>query len=80
MPSRPTIFPPVGRSGPGTNRISASRLASGCLIRYRAAAMTSPRLCGAMFVAIPTAMPAAPLTSRFGSAAGSTDGSVSWPS
>ena len=44
------------------------------------AAMISPRLCGAMLVAIPTAMPDAPLTSRFGNADGSTSGSVSWPS
>ena len=66
MPPRPTIRPPVGRSGPGTKRISASRSASGCLIRWRAAAMTSPRLCGGMFVAMPTAIPDEPLTSRFG--------------
>ena len=37
-----------------------------------------PRLCGAMLVAMPTAMPVAPLTSRFGNAAGSTSGWVSW--
>ena len=30
--------------------------------------MTSPRLCGGMLVAMPTAMPAEPLTSRFGNA------------
>ena len=80
IPSRPTIFPPVGRSGPGTKRISSSRLASGFAIRCRAALITSPRLCGAMFVAIPTAIPEAPLTSRFGSPAGSTSGCVSVPS
>ena len=44
------------------------------------AATTSRRLCGGMFVAIPTAIPLAPFTSRFGNAAGSTDGSVSWAS
>ena len=38
---------------------------------------TSPRLCGGMFVAMPTAMPAEPLTSRFGKRAGSTSGSFS---
>ncbi len=37
---------------------------------------TSPRLCGGMFVAIPTAIPAEPLTSRFGNRAGSTVGSL----
>ena len=79
-PSRPTIRPPVGRSGPGTNRISASSDAAGFRSRYRAAAMTSPRLCGAMLVAMPTAMPDAPFTSRFGRPAGSTSGWVSLPS
>ncbi len=72
--------PPVGRSGPGTKRIRASSDASGFLIKKRAAAMTSPRLCGAMLVAIPTAMPAAPFTSRLGIPAGSTSGWVSLPS
>ena len=66
IPSSPTILPPVGRSGPGTNRIRSSRSASGLAIRCRAAATTSTRLCGAMLVAMPTAMPAAPLTSRLG--------------
>ena len=37
--------------------------------------ITSPRLCGGMLVAMPTAMPPAPLTSRFGKRAGRTDGS-----
>ena len=38
--------------------------------------MTSPRLCGGMLVAMPTAMPPAPLTSRFGNFAGRTVGSL----
>ena len=38
--------------------------------------ITSPRLCGGMFVAMPTAMPVEPLTSRFGYVAGKTVGSV----
>ena len=37
--------------------------------------MTSPRLCGGIFVAMPTAMPIEPLTSRFGKRDGRTDGS-----
>ena len=41
---------------------------------------TSPRLCGGMFVAMPTAIPDEPLTRRFGNAAGRTSGSVSAPS
>ncbi len=42
--------------------------------------MTSVRLCGGMFVAMPTAMPPAPLTSRFGNFAGITTGSDMVPS
>ncbi len=80
IPDSPTIRPPVGRSGPGTKRISVSRSADGCLIRCRAAATTSVRLCGGMFVAMPTAIPEVPFTSRFGNAAGSTNGSCSLPS
>ncbi len=79
-PSSPTIRPPVGRSGPGTKRIRVSSDASGCRSRCRAAAITSPRLCGAMLVAIPTAMPDVPFTSRFGRPAGSTSGCRSLPS
>ena len=41
------------------------------------ASITSPRLCGGMLVAMPTAMPPAPLTSRLGKRAGRTDGSFS---
>ena len=37
--------------------------------------MISVRLCGGMLVAMPTAMPDEPLTSRFGMRAGRTDGS-----
>ena len=44
------------------------------------ASIVSPRWCGGMFVAIPTAMPAEPFTSRFGSRVGSTDGSLVEPS
>lgn len=66
MPFSPTMRPPVGRSGPGTKRISVSMSAPGCLIRWRAAAMTSPRLCGGMLVAMPTAIPETPLTRRLG--------------
>jgi hypothetical protein len=76
----PSSWPPVGRSGPGTKRISSSRVASGCESRCRAASTTSTRLCGIMLVAIPTAIPDVPLTSRFGIAAGSTDGCCSEPS
>ena len=70
------IRPPDGRSGPGTNRMISSRVASGWRMRCWAAAITSPGLCGAMFVAMPTAMPEVPLMSRLGNAEGRTDGCV----
>ena len=71
------MIPPLGRSGPGTYFISCFVVAAGFFSRCIAAATTSLRLCGGMFVAIPTAMPDEPFTSRFGKAAGSTSGSVS---
>ena len=43
--------------------------------RCMQARTTSPRLCGGMFVAMPTAMPAEPLTRMFGNWAGRTVGS-----
>ncbi len=44
------------------------------------AVQISLRLCGGMFVAMPTAMPVLPLTSRFGTREGSTIGSLFVPS
>ena len=41
------------------------------------ASMTSERLWGGIFVAIPTAIPEAPFTSRLGILVGKTEGSVS---
>ncbi len=75
-----TITPPVGKSGPGTCCSSVSSRASGDLIRCRQASINSCRLCGGMFVAMPTAMPDDPFASRFGNVAGSTTGSRSRPS
>jgi hypothetical protein len=77
MPLRPRISPPVGKSGPGMIRISSSRPIAGSATSASVASITSPGLCVGMFVAIPTAMPLAPLTSRFGKAAGRTRGSFS---
>ena len=77
MPSRPTISAPLGKSGPLIRSISAScsssRVASGCSSAHLAPSATSTRLCGGMLVAMPTAMPAEPLTSRLGKRAGRTD-------
>ncbi len=72
MPDRPTMIAPVGKSGPFTCFIRSSTFASGLSISVTTASITSPRLCGGMFVAMPTAMPALPFTSRFGKRAGST--------
>ena len=44
---------------------------------YATASMASPRLCGGMLVAMPTAMPAEPLTKRFGKREGITEGCIS---
>jgi hypothetical protein len=57
-------------------------ISSGIVIAGRSmsdtqASITSERLCGGMFVAMPTAMPEDPLTSRLGTRVGKTDGSDS---
>ena len=68
-----TSTPPVGKSGPGMCRSRSAVVACGWRIRWIAAAQTSPALCGGIEVAMPTAMPAAPLASRLGNAAGQHD-------
>ena len=84
MPRVPMISAPVGKSGPLISRMTASRvssrLASGCASTHCAAAATSRRLCGGIWVAMPTAMPDEPLTSRLGKRLGSTSGSSVLPS
>ena len=74
IPERPMMRPPVGKSGPLTNCMRSSGVASGLSMRWTTASMASPRLWGGMFVAMPTAMPWLPLTSRLGNRAGSTTG------
>ncbi len=84
MPRVPRIWAAVGKSGPGMRSMSASssssREASGFSSAHIAPAETSRRLCGGMLVAMPTAMPTDPLTSRFGKRAGRTVGSCVCPS
>ena len=75
IPLRPTMKPPVGKSGPLMCRESRSTSMSGSSIIAVIPSITSLRLCGGMFVAMPTAIPEEPLTSRFGKRAGSTVGS-----
>ena len=70
-----TSIPP--RSGLLGSSIRSSMVASGFLIRCSAASQSSCALCGGMDVAMPTAMPEAPLARRFGKAPGRTTGSWS---
>src|SRR6266480_2042381 len=76
IPPTPQRTQPVGKSGPFTCFISSSSVMSGLSICAQIPSMTSERLCGGMLVAMPTAMPVPPLTSRLGNAAGKTVGSV----
>ena len=78
--SKRKIVPPVGKSGPWTISARSSTVRSGLSMSAAIARVTSPRLCGGMFVAMPTAMPDEPLTRRFGSFDGRTVGCRSRPS
>ena len=77
IPSVRMMRAPVGKSGAGMTAMTSSSVASGSSMSSSAASMHSPRLCGAMLVAMPTAMPVPPLTSRLGKRLGRTVGSVS---
>ena len=55
-------------------------VASGSSIREEMPSQSSPRLWGGMLVAMPTAIPEAPLRSRSGILAGRTTGSLRLPS
>jgi hypothetical protein len=58
-------------------RVSSSTVVSGRSMSATSPSTTSVRLWGGMFVAMPTAMPAEPFTSRLGMRVGRTMGSVS---
>ncbi len=75
MPLRPMIMPLVGKSGPLICSIRSASVASGLSSTQMQALMTSRRLWGGILVAMPTAMPEEPLTSRLGKREGSTRGS-----
>jgi len=77
---REMIWPPPGKSGPGSTASTSSSVALGWRISSFAASATSVRLCGGISVAMPTAMPEAPLSSTKGRRAGSSCGSVKAPS
>ena len=70
------MMPRVGKSGPWTCSIRSAKVASGLSSTQMVALMTSVRLWGGMLVAMPTAMPEEPLTSRLGKREGSTRGSL----
>ena len=71
------ITPPVGKSGPGMCFISSLIFISLFSIKAKVPFIISPKLWGGMLVAIPTAIPPAPLTKRLGYWAGNTVGSFS---
>ena len=75
IPVRPKMMPPVGKSGPCTISRSSSSGTFGSSITRTMPSTSSPRFCGGMFVAMPTAMPDAPFMRRFGSFPGRTSGS-----
>ena len=77
IPPLPMIIPPVGKSGPGIYSISSSSVMSGSSMQATIPSIVSERLCGGIFVAIPTAIPALPFTSRLGNRDGKTSGSKS---
>ena len=68
--------PPVGKSGPCTCFSKSASVACGLFTSVMQASMISVRLCGGMLVAMPTAMPLEPFTSRLGMRVGSTTGST----
>ena len=57
--------------------INPSIVISGLSMRASSAYVISLKLCGGIFVAIPTAIPLAPLTNRAGILVGNTSGSTS---
>ncbi len=55
--------------------MSSSAVASGLSMVYKMASSNSPKLCGGIFVAIPTAIPSLPLSNKVGTRVGRTEGS-----
>ena len=84
-PELPIIHASVGKSGPGIIRSNMASVTSfspsfRLLVIAMHASISSPKLCGGTFVAMPTAMPAPPLSNNTGTFAGNTLGSYSLPS
>ena len=77
IPFFPSTIPPVGKSGPFTMSSIVSSLQLGESILLIVASITSPKLCGGIFVAYPALIPVAPFTSIAGNFTGNTVGSSS---
>ena len=77
IPELPKIIPPVGKSGPFICSINPLTSISGLSMYATQPSITSPKLWGGIFVAIPTAIPIVPFTKIFGNLDGNTDGSFS---
>ena len=76
IPSIPIINPPVGKSGPLIcSSIISSTDISGFVSNAVSPATNSRKLCGGIFVAIPTAIPSDPFINKFGIIVGKTSGS-----
>ena len=80
IPLRPNKNDPVGKSGPLILDISSAIVISELSANAITPSITSPKLCGGILVAIPTAIPLLPLTNKFGILAGNTFGSCFVPS
>ena len=72
--------PAVGKSGPVTSAMRSRVVTDGSSATAIAPFRHSVRLWGGMLVAMPTAIPVEPLTSRLGARVGSTVGSSSFSS
>ena len=75
--SLPKITPPVGKSGPFIICINCSSVVFGSSINFIIPFITSVKLCGGIFVAIPTAIPEEPFINSVGIFEGNTAGSWS---
>ena len=75
IPSNPRISPSVGKSGPFIISINCSSVTLSSSIIFIIPSITSVKLCGGIFVAIPTAIPDEPFINKAGIFAGSTVGS-----
>ena len=75
IPAVPKIIPSVGKSGPFITDIKSSSETLSSSIIFIIPSINSDKLCGGIFVAIPTAIPEEPFASNAGILAGNTVGS-----